>query len=144
MNGTPHLTADQLSTLAEKRQTGIPASEIFFDHLAECHFCRDALFLLTRPAQKRARFEGRWLAAAAVAALAVISPILLRRPAPHTQQASYIASAHRHLPQPFRRVALTPAMLRKSLPAPDADQFVVQTAAGERWISFKTITLFEE
>jgi hypothetical protein len=145
MSGTPHLTPDQLGTLAEKRASEIPAKEMLLEHLAQCQSCRETLFLLIGPARKRVRFQQPWLAAAAIAALAVLSPILLtRQPSGSWQPARSVASAHRHLPEPFRRVSLAPAALRKPLPAPHADQFVVQTTAGERWISFRTLVLFRE
>ena len=152
MTGTPHLSPDQLSALAE-RSAAIPESSELFEHLAQCQSCRNSLFLLSSTTQSVPKSVPPWLIAAAVV-LAVALPIsILRDLRSRTRSPLPATSASIHsLPVALGGVSLLPAQAKQDMVpilfqaayAPPRNRFVVQTAVGERWISFDTLKLFCE
>ena len=152
MTGTPHLSPDQLSALAE-RSAATPESSELFEHLAHCQNCRNSLFLLSSTAQSVPKSVPRWLIAAAVV-LAVALPISILRDLPSRAQSPLPATSPsiHSLPVALAGVSLLTAQAKRNMVptlfqaayAPPRNRFVVQTAAGERWISFDPLKLFYE
>lgn len=132
-----HPSADQLAALAAGALEPCERPALW-EHLAECQTCRDCLFLLAKPAKPRRLLPGRsarfvWAAVAASLLVATCGSVVYRKRTTPPPQFSGTASS---LPKVFTYVSLT------SRHNPQPNQFVLQTASGERWITFERAKLF--